>query len=77
MNASIGAGLQGPTDDILQGVLEEEREWKEEIAWFAKHYPTRNVATLDLEELVQLRRELGPGPTLPQNHNPYPNVRAP
>lgn len=76
MNASIGAGAQGATDKTLQGVLQEEHEWKEQLAWFAKNYPTRNVSSLDTEELVQLRRELGPGPTLPRDHNPYPNVWA-
>jgi hypothetical protein len=63
-------------DEILEGVLAEEHEWKAELAWFAKHYPKREVSTLDLEELVQLHCELGPGPTLPDNHNPYPNVRT-
>jgi hypothetical protein len=76
VNVSIGAGTQDPTDEILEGVLAKEREWKAQLAWFAKHYPDWEVSTLDLEELVQLRHELGPGPTLPPNHNPYPNVRT-
>ncbi|CAE6420405.1 unnamed protein product [Rhizoctonia solani] len=76
VNASIGA--HDPTDFQLQELLQEEREWEEDMAWFKKHRPDqlKQVSTLTPTELRQYRRELGPGPTLQQDHNPYPNVHV-
>jgi hypothetical protein len=75
VNASIGTYTQDPPNKILEGVLAEEREWQDQVDWFAKRYPVWDVSTLDLNELIQLCHELGPGPTLLRDHNPYPNIR--
>ncbi|KAG9080699.1 hypothetical protein FRC06_006249 [Ceratobasidium sp. 370] len=72
-NATVNASIDH--DPILAVIQKEEREQAELIAWLAQHYPGRDLSTLDMEELEQMRNELGPGPTTEPDHNPYPHVR--
>lgn len=75
---SLPPTAQATVDDPILRELVEEDRWREDIGWFKKHHPdmAKSVSSPTPDELRQQRRELGPKPTLPSNHNPYPNVRV-
>ncbi|KAG9087806.1 hypothetical protein FRC06_002355, partial [Ceratobasidium sp. 370] len=76
-HATVGINsFAGAHDPLAQELDEDERQRQEHITWLTQRCPGRDFSTLDLDELEQLRREFGPGPTLEQGHNQYPNVRV-
>ncbi|KAG8733447.1 hypothetical protein FRC10_000246 [Ceratobasidium sp. 414] len=76
-HATVGVNsFAGAHDPLAQELEEDERQWQEHITWLTQRCPGRDFSTLDLDELEQLRREFGPGPTLEQDHNQYLNVHV-
>jgi hypothetical protein len=73
LNPAAAAGNE-PRDEILDDLLKDERRAQEIIQWFQLNEHV-DVSTLDLAELEQIFAEHGPGTTLANDHEPYPNVR--
>jgi hypothetical protein len=75
-NSNLDTGpatVDNTRDEILDELLKDERRVKEIIEWFQQNKRI-DVSTLDLPELEKLFAEQGPGTTLTDDHDPYPNV---